>query len=353
MTPPNTVSAAPRPALSADVGADAGISSSQRWTIVGLLSASITINLLDRQVFSVLASELRGGSSNGATPQYGYAAVAFNAGMMVGQIPVGSLMDRVGTKVGLALIFVVWSVIAMAHALGGPGYCRRGDRARTDWLAARNADARCWTRRIHPAAIPDGREPVWQLHGRHQGARRTLPGRHPIARRRLLQRRRPVRLGHRAAASSSPRQHLRMAAWRFVIPALVGSSVAAAMARDLPRQGSDVCDCDQTGGATDRGAGSSASRSSCRTSKVLGLFLIRVFTGPITTFYWTWLPLYLRTGRGDVVPRGRHLRVGTQPDRHGRQRHRRIDHRSPRQVDRFGGRGTEDRVLPARSSSAR
>jgi sugar phosphate permease len=29
--------------------------------------------------------------------------------------------------------------------------------------------------------------------------------------------------------------------------------------------------------------------------KVLGLFLIRVFTGPITTFYWTWLPLYLRS----------------------------------------------------------
>ena len=32
--------------------------------------------------------------------------------------------------------------------------------------------------------------------------------------------------------------------------------------------------------------------------KVLGLLLIRVFTGPITTFYWTWLPLYLRNGRG-------------------------------------------------------
>jgi len=34
-----------------------------------------------------------------------------------------------------------------------------------------------------------------------------------------------------------------------------------------------------------------------RNRKVLGLFLIRVFSGPITTFYWTWLPLYLRTGR--------------------------------------------------------
>src|SRR4029077_8511998 len=32
--------------------------------------------------------------------------------------------------------------------------------------------------------------------------------------------------------------------------------------------------------------------------KVLGLALIRIFTGPITTFYWTWLPLYLRNGRG-------------------------------------------------------
>jgi ACS family hexuronate transporter-like MFS transporter len=31
---------------------------------------------------------------------------------------------------------------------------------------------------------------------------------------------------------------------------------------------------------------------------VLGLLLIRVFSGPITTFYWTWLPLYLRNGRG-------------------------------------------------------
>jgi sugar phosphate permease len=31
--------------------------------------------------------------------------------------------------------------------------------------------------------------------------------------------------------------------------------------------------------------------------KVLALFLVRVFSGPITTFYWAWLPLYLRTER--------------------------------------------------------
>ncbi len=36
-----------------------GLSSKTRWTIVGLLSASIAINLLDRQIFSALAPLLR------------------------------------------------------------------------------------------------------------------------------------------------------------------------------------------------------------------------------------------------------------------------------------------------------
>jgi ACS family hexuronate transporter-like MFS transporter len=34
-------------------------------------------------------------------------------------------------------------------------------------------------------------------------------------------------------------------------------------------------------------------------SKVLGLALIRIFTGPVTVFYWTWLPLYLRSPAED------------------------------------------------------
>ena len=53
--------------------------------------------------------------------------------------------------------------------------------------------------------------------------------------------------------------------------------------------------------------------------KVLGLLLIRVFTGPITTFYWTWLPLYLRGpqatgGRGMSFLADRLVRVGTESD---------------------------------------
>ena len=34
-----------------------------------------------------------------------------------------------------------------------------------------------------------------------------------------------------------------------------------------------------------------------RNRKVAGLFLIRVFSGPLTTFYWVWLPQYLKSER--------------------------------------------------------
>ena len=79
--------------------ADAGLTPKQRWTIVALLSASITINLLDRQTLSVLAPLLRE-QWKWTNAQYAYIAVAFNLGMMIGQIPAGTLMDRVGTRIG-------------------------------------------------------------------------------------------------------------------------------------------------------------------------------------------------------------------------------------------------------------
>src|SRR6516162_8038756 len=96
------------------------MSETQRWTIVGLLSASITINLLHRQVLSVLASELRN-QFHWTNAQYGYIAVAFNLGMMIGQIPAGQLMDKAGTRKGLLTIFSAWSIISLLHAFAGPG----------------------------------------------------------------------------------------------------------------------------------------------------------------------------------------------------------------------------------------
>ena len=95
--------------------ADPVLSSKTRWTIVGLLSASIAINLLDRQIFSVLAPLLRE-TFTWSNTQYGYAAVAFNLGMMLGQVPAGALMDRVGTKHGLLAIFLGFELIGRVPA---------------------------------------------------------------------------------------------------------------------------------------------------------------------------------------------------------------------------------------------
>jgi hypothetical protein len=61
--------------LMATIASDSGLSSKVRWTIVGLLSTSIAINLLDRQVLSVLASELRT-QFQWTNAQYGYIAVS-------------------------------------------------------------------------------------------------------------------------------------------------------------------------------------------------------------------------------------------------------------------------------------
>ena len=42
---------------------------------------------------------------------------SFQLGMMAGQVPVGAFMDRVGTRIGLAAIFIAWSIVGGAHAL--------------------------------------------------------------------------------------------------------------------------------------------------------------------------------------------------------------------------------------------
>ena len=123
--------------------ADSALSSQTRWTIVGLLSASITINLLDRQVLSVLAPCCA--RSSWSNTQYGYIAVAFNLGMMLGQVPAGALMDRVGAKVGLSSS----SPLVAAHRAARVGGTGHGHRSIGSLFAGRSSHRGV-------AHIPDG-----------------------------------------------------------------------------------------------------------------------------------------------------------------------------------------------------
>ena len=283
--------------------ADSALSPKTRWTIVGLLSASITINLLDRQVLSVLASELRT-AFQWSNAQYGYVAVAFNLGMMLGQVPAGALMDRLGTRIGLALIFVAWSVLTAAHALAGPGTgVEAVGRALITWLPGLSTLAAGLAGFILLRFVLG----LSQC-GNYTAGIKALAGLFPAATR--------ARAGGFFNAGAqfgsviAPPIVVFLASqfgWRmaFVIPALAGMVWLIPWFATFPdKQTIGAISVKPVGAAVGGSGGAPLSIGEMITNrKVLGLLLLRVFTGPITTFYWTWLPLYLRTsvengGRG-------------------------------------------------------
>jgi ACS family hexuronate transporter-like MFS transporter len=94
-----------------------------RWVICGLLFFSTTINYMDRQVISYLKeffcrkTELGGfGWSNSDFSYLTSAFTAFYAGMTV---IAGWVIDKIGTKLGLAMSLTIWSIFGIANAFVG------------------------------------------------------------------------------------------------------------------------------------------------------------------------------------------------------------------------------------------
>jgi len=74
------------------------------------------INFIDRQTLSVTAPRLREIFSLSNT-QYGIIVSAFQLGMVIGEFPMGWLMDRRGARVGLTFAVVWWSIANAMHAV--------------------------------------------------------------------------------------------------------------------------------------------------------------------------------------------------------------------------------------------
>src|SRR5580704_12940401 len=98
-------------------------SSSCRWTVCGLLFFATTFNYMDRQVISYLkeffcAPVAKGGFgwSNTDFANLTSAFTAFYAGMT---IIAGWVIDKIGTKLGLALSLTLWSIFGIANAFVG------------------------------------------------------------------------------------------------------------------------------------------------------------------------------------------------------------------------------------------
>lgn len=99
-------------------GIDPGSShrTSYRWVVCALLFFATTINYIDRQVLGLLAPMLQK-EIGWSEIEYGYIATAFTGAYAFGLLIVGRFMDKIGTRIGLALSVTVWSFAAMAHAL--------------------------------------------------------------------------------------------------------------------------------------------------------------------------------------------------------------------------------------------
>jgi len=86
-----------------------------RWKICALLFFATSINYLDRQVLGILAPELSRMFS-WSEADYGLIISAFKWAYAIGLLVSGTLLDKIGTKKGLAIFISIWSFVSMLHA---------------------------------------------------------------------------------------------------------------------------------------------------------------------------------------------------------------------------------------------
>src|ERR1700678_2088355 len=87
-----------------------------RWWIGGLLFASTIINYLDRQTLSLLAPYLKL-DYHWSNSDYANIAIAFRVAYSIGQTVFGRLMDRIGTRRGLTITVIWYSIVSMLTSL--------------------------------------------------------------------------------------------------------------------------------------------------------------------------------------------------------------------------------------------
>src|SRR5260370_39729423 len=92
-----------------------------RWHVLTLLFLVTVINFVDRQTLSVVAPRLREKFNLSGT-DYGRMVSAFMFGMMVGEFPIGWIMDRFGVRSGFSLSVTWWALAAGPHGSAGSAF---------------------------------------------------------------------------------------------------------------------------------------------------------------------------------------------------------------------------------------
>lgn len=92
-----------------------------RWWIGAILFASTVINYIDRQTLSLLSPYLKE-LYHWTNSDYANLLIGFRIAYSIGQSVCGRLMDRVGTRRGLTLSVLWYSIVSMATSLAGGFY---------------------------------------------------------------------------------------------------------------------------------------------------------------------------------------------------------------------------------------
>ena len=98
-----------------------------RWWIGGILFASTAINYIDRQTLALLAPYFQR-DYHWSNTDYASIVVAFRVAYSIGQTLCGRLMDRLGTKRGLTITVLWYSIVSMLTPLARGFYSFLGIR---------------------------------------------------------------------------------------------------------------------------------------------------------------------------------------------------------------------------------
>ena len=94
-----------------------------RWVICALLFFATTINYMDRQVISYLKEFFSRPTAQGgfgwSNEDFSYLTSAFTGFYAGVTVLAGWFIDKIGTKLGLALSLIVWSICGIANAFVG------------------------------------------------------------------------------------------------------------------------------------------------------------------------------------------------------------------------------------------
>lgn len=235
------------------------------WWLTTLLCASLTLNFVDRLVLGSIAPILRSQLHFTAT-QYSYIVFGFMAGMTLGQIPVGAMIDHVGSRLALPAIFSAWSIANMLHSLAHGVLGFTGLRFLMGIFECGNYPAGLKT--IAGLFSPEERALALGVFdcGSLLGSMIAPPLVVAIE----------MHFGWRAT---------------FFLPSLLGLIwifpwMGAARKGLVPTDDR----------STNRG--SPSVYQLLRSPKTWGVVAMRAFGGPLSQLYWYWLPLYLVRGRG-------------------------------------------------------